>query len=34
MTTRFKIHQKNLKKFIYPDSVAIIGANNVNLINS
>ncbi|MBA7536257.1 Peptidyl-lysine N-acetyltransferase Pat [subsurface metagenome] len=29
MTTRFKIHKKNLKKFIYPESVAIIGANNV-----
>jgi len=29
MTTRFKIHKKNLKKFVYPDSVAIIGANNV-----
>jgi len=29
MTNRFKIHQKNLKKLFYPDSIAIIGANNV-----
>ncbi|MFA4839740.1 MAG: acetate--CoA ligase family protein [Candidatus Neomarinimicrobiota bacterium] len=29
MTTRSQLHQKNLEKIFYPDSVAIVGANKV-----
>ncbi len=29
MSDRFELHQKNLKKIFYPESVAVVGTNNV-----
>lgn len=29
ITPRFDIHRRNLDKIFYPESVAIVGANNV-----